>query len=259
MQNLFGIVNLHNALASLLILPSAIGMAIMAIAPHAVLSQSIPSQKINTAEQSAEQRANKRAADAYRQSGLDYRRQERFEEAISDLQKSVSLDPQNIDGRIILGWTQHLAKQRDAAAVSLWEAIYRSPTSLQAFNAIGIVYLVRGDLPQAVLLHSWAAMLKSDNEIAHYNLSLAYHRLQQYDLAIAYAQKASELEPSNPHPFVAQAIAHWSSGDLANGKKLFNQAIAIDARYRSADFLNFLNEAGFSDDQIQTSKIILAS
>ena len=255
MQNLFGIVNLHNALASLLILPSALGMAAMAISPHAALSQSIASQKINTAEQ----RANKRAADAYRQSGLDYRRQERFAEAISDLQKSVSLDPENIDGRIILGWTQHLAKQRDAAAASLWEAIYRSPTSLQAFNAIGIVYLVRGDLPQAVLLHSWAAMLKSDNEIAHYNLSLAYHRLQQYDLAIAYAQKASELEPSNPHPFVAQAIAYWSSGDQANGKKLFNQAIAIDARYRSAEFLDFLNEAGFSNDQIQTSKIILAS
>ena len=203
--------------------------------------------------------ADKRTADEYRQMGLAYRRQERFDEAITALQKSVTLDPQNLDGRIILGWTQHLSKKHDEAAQSLWSAIYLSPTSLQAFNAIGIVYLVRGDLSQSVLLHSWAAMLKSDNEIAHYNLSLAYQRLQQYDLAIAYAQKAIELEPNNPHPFVASAIAQWTAGDRTGAKKIFREAIGVDGRYRSPEFLNFLNEAGFSSDQVQTAKQVLAS
>jgi tetratricopeptide (TPR) repeat protein len=203
--------------------------------------------------------ADKRAADEYRQLGLSYRQQEKFDDAIAALQKSVSLDPDNVDGRIILGWTQHRAKQNDAAALSLWDAIYRSPTSLQAFNAIGIVYLVRGDLPQSVVLHSWAALLKPDNEIAHYNLSLAYQRLQQYDLAIAYAQTAMNLEPTNPHPFIASAIAKWSSGDQTSAKKTFREAIAVDPRYRSPEFLNFLEEAGFSNEQIQLAKQVLAS
>ncbi len=205
------------------------------------------------------QASDQRAADEYRQLGLSYRKQERLDEAIAALQKSINLDPQNLDGRIILGWTQHLAKKDEAAAASLWEAIYISPTALQAFNAIGIVYLVRGDLSQAVVLHSWAAILKVNNEIAHYNLSLAYQRLKQYDLAIAYAQKAIELEPSNPHPFVALAIAQWAAGDRPNAKKIFREAIGVDARYRSPEFLNFLNEAGFSADQIQTAKQVLAS
>ncbi|MDX2257039.1 MAG: tetratricopeptide repeat protein [Pseudanabaenaceae cyanobacterium bins.39] len=200
---------------------------------------------------------DRRAADQYRQQGLSLRRQGRFEEAIAALQQSVNLDPQNIDGRVILGWTQHLAKQPEAAASSLWEAIYRSPTALTAFNAIGIVYLVRGDLPQAVVLHSWAAILKDDNEIAHYNLSLAYQRLQQYDLAIAYAEKATQLEPSNPHPFIAVAIALWSAGDRDRARQVFRQAIAIDGRYGNADFLNFLSEAGFSPEQIQLAKQML--
>jgi tetratricopeptide (TPR) repeat protein len=215
--------------------------------------------KANSSQPAKVTQADKRAADEYRQSGLAYRQQERFDEAIAALQKSVTLDPQNIDGRIILGWTQHLAKKDSEAATSLWEAIYRSPTSLQAFNAIGIVYLVRGDLPQSIVLHSWAAILKTDNEIAHYNLSLAYQRLKQYDLAIAYAQKAIELEPNNPHPFVASAIAKWTSGDQSSAKKTFREAINVDARYRSPDFLNFLNEAGFSNEQIQTAKQVLAS
>ncbi len=209
--------------------------------------------------QANDQRDDQRAADEYRQLGLSYRKQERLDEAIAALQKSINLDPENLDGRIILGWTQHLAKKDEAAAASLWEAIYRSPTSLQAFNALGIVYLVRGDLSQAVVLHSWAALLKVDNEIAHYNLSLAYQRLKQYDLAIAYAQKAIELEPSNPHPFVALAIAQWTAGDRPKAKTIFREAIGVDARYRSPEFLNFLNEAGFSADQIQTAKQVLAS
>ncbi|MBD2178717.1 tetratricopeptide repeat protein [Pseudanabaena sp. FACHB-1998] len=222
-----------------------------------VMGQAIAvNSKIKTS-QTETSRIDKRAADEYRQQGLSYRQQERFDEAIASLQKAVNLDPQNVDGRIILGWTQHLARKPDQAAASLWEAIYRSPTSLQAFNAIGIVYLVRGDLSQSVLLHSWAALLKNDNEIAHYNLSLAYQRLQQYDLAIAYAQKAMELEPSNPHPFVALAIAQWTSGDRTGAKKVFREAVGIDGRYRSPEFLSFLNEAGFSNDQIQTAKQVL--
>lgn len=215
--------------------------------------------KTSSPQSSKLTQADKRAADEYRQLGLSYRKQERFEEAIAALQQSVTLDPSNLDGRIILGWTQHLAKKDEAAAASLWDAIYLSPTSLQAFNAIGIVYLVRGDLPQAVILHSWASLLKTDNEIAHYNLSLAYQRLKQTDLAIAYAQKAIELEPNNPHPFVALAIAQWTSGDRASAKRIFREAIGVDARYRSSEFLDFLNEAGFSADQIQTAKQVLTS
>ncbi len=215
--------------------------------------------KANTSLANQISPVDQRAADEYRQLGLSYRKQERFDDAIAALQQSVRLDPQNIDGRIILGWTQHLAKKHEAAATSLWEAIYRSPTSLQAFNAIGIVYLVRGDLPQSVVLHSWAALLKTDNEIAHYNLSLAYQRLKKYDLAIAYAQKASKLEPSNPHPLVALAIAQWTSGDQSGAKKTFRDAISVDVRYRSSDFLSFLNEAGFSNEQIQIAKQVLAS
>lgn len=249
LSNIFSLLNL------LILITSGISISSWSSASSAIAANPKP----NSAQSAKTSQADKQAAEEYRQLGLAYRKQERLDDAIAALQKAVTLDPQNIDGRVILGWTQHLAKRHDTAAASLWEAIYRSPTSLQAFNAIGIVYLVRGDLPQSVVLHSWAALLKTDNEIAHYNLSLAYQRLQQYDLAIAYAKNAIELEPTNPHPFVALAIAQWTSGNQPSAKKTFRDAIGVDARYRSSEFLNFLNEAGFSNDQIQTAKQILAS
>lgn len=193
----------------------------------------------------------------YRQLGLQYRSQERFPDAIAALQKAVELDAKNINGRINLGWTLHLAKQEQAAIEMLESTIPYNPFHVPTFNALGIVYLVKGDLMAAILTHSWAAMLNSQNEIAYYNLSLGFERVMAYDWAISCAETAVELEPSNPHPLVALAIAQNGQGDLKQAQRSFQQAINLDGRYRDRRFLDFLAEAGFSADQIQESKRLL--
>lgn len=198
-------------------------------------------------------------ASKYRELGLRYQQQQRYVEAIATMQKSVALDPQNIIGRVNLGWTQHLAGQEGASAESLLQAAYRDPFSVQTFNALGIVYLVGGDLTSAVTAHSWAAILKSDNEIAYYNLSLSCHRLRHYALAAITASVAAQLEPNNPHPFVALAIAHWDGGKRNLSLKAYRLALHLDSRYSDRTFLDNLKKAGFSQEQIQTSKQVLSA
>ncbi len=194
----------------------------------------------------------------YRQQGLAYRNQKLYPQAIAALEKSVELSPQDLNGRIILGWTLHLAGQRKQAERSLIQAIYINPFSVQAFNALGIVYLVDGNLGQAVLVHNWAALLNPNNEIPHYNLSLAYHRLGFLDWAIASTNMAAKLEPDNPHPLVAKAISLWDRGDRSEAKQVFRQAIRIDSRYADSEFLDYLDESGFSTKQIILSKLVLS-
>ncbi|MBO3460431.1 tetratricopeptide repeat protein [Aetokthonos hydrillicola Thurmond2011] len=191
-------------------------------------------------------------ASDYRQLGLLYRQQGQYPKAIEAMQKSVALEPENIMGRVNLGWTQHLAGKEEAAAKSLWEVIYRKPLFVPAYNALGIVYLVDGNLSATVLLHTWAAILKPDNEVAYYNLSLALHRLQVYNLAILTANRSAILEPNNPHPLVAAAIAYWDSGDKKTARKIYQKAINLDSRYSSQAFFSNLKQAAFSSDQIQT-------
>lgn len=196
-------------------------------------------------------------ASEYRQLGLTYRQQERFPEAIVALQKSVELDPQNLDGRVLLGWTLHRGGEQAAAAQTLQQTVLQNPFYVPTLNALGIVYLVDGKLPAAVFTHTWAALLKPNNEIAYYNLSLAFHRLQQYEAAIVNALKAAELEPDNPHPLVALAIAQWGRGDRSTAQETYRRAMSLDARYADSSFLDYLNEAGFSGDQIQQVKKVL--
>lgn len=197
------------------------------------------------------------SADQYRQQGLAYRQQERYPEAIAALTRAVELDPQNISGRVVLGWTQHRAGQSTAAATTLLDAFYLNPFNVPTSNALGIVYLVGGNLSAAITTHTWAALLKPDNEIAHYNLSLALERIGQYDLAVATAKEAARLEPTNPHPLIALALAHWGNQDRALAQQTFRWAIDLDGRYGDARFLTYLNEAGFSPEQIQRSQQIL--
>ena len=194
----------------------------------------------------------------YRTLGLQYRQQEQFAEAIAALEKAVELEPKNLDGRVLLGWTQHQAKQGEAAAETLWQVIFEDPYKVTAFNAVGIVHLVSGDLLPALLTHIWAATLKPDNEIAYYNLSLTCQRLELYDCSIATALQAGKLEPSNPHPLVALALAHWSKGDRPAARQAYQQALALDGRYGGVGFLAYLTEAGFSLDQVKTTEQILA-
>ncbi len=207
---------------------------------------------------SATSAVNPYQASKYRELGLLYQQQQRYSEAIATMKKSVALAPQNIIGRVNLGWTQHLAGQESAAAESLLQAAYRDPYSVPTFNALGIVYLVGGDLTSAVTVHTWAAMLKADNEIAYYNLSLSYHRLRQYAFAAITANIAAQLEPTNPHPFVALAIAHWDGGERNRSMKAYRLAFNLDSRYSDRAFLGHLKKAGFSREQIQTAEQVLS-
>lgn len=191
------------------------------------------------------------SASEYRSLGLSYRASERYKEAIASFEKAVEMEPQNISGRVMLGWTQHLAGQETAAAHSLWQALSYNPRFVPALNALGIVYLVSGELNATVFIHTWAAILEPKNEVAYYNLSLAFERLRLYELAIPSAKKAATLEPNNPHPLVALAIAYWGLGDRAAAKLAYGRALNLDPRYSDRSFLAHLKKAGFSTEQIR--------
>jgi tetratricopeptide (TPR) repeat protein len=201
---------------------------------------------------------NVKEAGKYRQIGIQERDRGRYPQAIQALEKAVELDPQNLSGRVILGWTLHFAKQEQFAASALQEALERDPNYVPALNALGIVYLVSGNLQAAVTTHTKAIQLNPKNEVAYYNLCLAYHRLQQYDEAIAKGKQATVLEPNNPHPWVALAIAYWDKGEKSLAQQSYSQAIALDSRYRERWFLAHLEQAGFSAEQIQLSGQVLA-
>ncbi|MGL5032167.1 MAG: tetratricopeptide repeat protein [Microcystaceae cyanobacterium] len=195
--------------------------------------------------------ADRKAAQNYRQSGLKLRQQGNYTEAIASFEKGAKLDPSNLSGRILWGWTLHLAEKETEATEVLQQVLVQDANNIPALNALGIVYLVSGNLNDAVKTHQQAVNLNPKNEIAHYNLALAYQRLKDYDSALTHAQQATQLEPNNPHTWVAIALVYWDKGDKSQAKTMYKRAINLDPRYRQSSFLSHLKLAGLSGDQIQ--------
>ncbi len=198
-------------------------------------------------------------AEEYRLQGLDYRSQGRYEEAIASLEQSVARAPDHQGGRVILGWTQHLAGESETAAQTLTEAFYADPFDVSTLNALGIVQLVEGHLGKAIASHLWAAHLNPDNEVAHFNLSLAAQRLDLQDWAVETAARAAQLEPYNPHPLIAEAVALWSQGDRLLAQQRYQDALALSPRYGTADLDFYLEQAAFSPEQIAIAYAIVDS
>lgn len=192
-----------------------------------------------------------------REKGIAARDRGDLTEAIAQFQQAVKREPRNLTGLVSLGWTLHLAKQDEAAAAVLERTLWVDPYHAPTFNALGIVYLKNNDLLRSVLTHRWAAAIQPNNEIAHYNLSLAYQRLKQFDEAIAAAKTAIRLEPDNPHPLLALAIAYLEKGDREEAKQVFRQAIEMNPLYASRGGLDYLADAGFSAGQIEQMALLL--
>ncbi|HEY9880035.1 MAG TPA: tetratricopeptide repeat protein [Leptolyngbyaceae cyanobacterium] len=224
--------------------------------PATVLASAAPSQTVQMALTYPAFLIDVKAAERYRQAGLRYRQSGNFEGAIAALKIAAALDPLNPNSYVILGWTQHLAGNRSAAAQTLETALDQTSENVPALNALGIVYLVEGDLQAAIATHNRAAELKPNNEIAHYNLSLAHQRLGQLEQAQTHAELATQLEPNNPHPWVALALVHWSKEEQPQAQKLYQQVVEMDGRYQYADFLPKLAKAGFSPEQIQMTEAV---
>ncbi len=225
------------------------------------------SQGALTVLKQAEQTAPSSAA-VQRVLGLVYQRQENYAQAIAALRQAVELDAKNLQGQLSLGWTLHLDGQDAEAAQSLWQAIELNPKSVEAYNALAIVRLAQDNVEAALAINRWALRLKPDNEIAFYNLALACHRAWDWPCALDSAQRAAQLEPSNPHPPLAAAIAYQDRDFGSQGKRglspeakrLARQATELDSRFFDASFRdNNLRRAGFSVEQRQTAALILGA
>ncbi len=200
---------------------------------------------------------SKTAAAKLRQLGLRYRQQGRYTDAIISLEEATSVEPENLSGQVLLGWTLHLGGREASAMKVLEQVLEKDANYIPALNALGIVYLVSGDLDKAVITHERAKEIRANNEIAYYNLTLAYQRLKKYDLAIARGKQATILEPTNPHPWVALALVYWGQGMKTQARQTYNRAVQLDSRYGQSKFLINLKQAGFSEEQIDNVREIV--
>lgn len=106
------------------------------------------------------------------------------------------------------------------------EAVRQDPHFLGALNTLGVVYLRRGALPQAVAVFGHALERDGDNRTALSNLANALARQGRSEESMAVQRRLAKLEPEPPFHYFNLGLAAMKQQDFGTAKALFSREVA---------------------------------
>ena len=149
--------------------------------------------------------------------GKVYAKQGRLDDAIIVIEKTIEIQVDNTEAHYQLAQTyiKRGEKKKAATAMAFFKVlrqtdplleeaemwVKRHPNDARGYNNLGIVYLARRRVEDAIKSYKHAISLAPTLATAHYNLGHAYHKQKKMNLAIAAYQQALTLDTT-------LAIAH---------------------------------------------------
>lgn len=148
-------------------------------------------------------------------------------------QELLKLDPLNLSGLYFLA-TIDLEEGRISDAVAGFETIIENyPQAAQAKNALAYLYCEEGvNLPQALVLAEEALEIDPLNGAYLDTLGWIYFKLGDYDQALMYLEKASQLA-FDPEIFDHLGQAYAAKNMMDKAKKAWESSLRLDPSQKS--------------------------
>lgn len=166
--------------------------------------------------------------------GTGLLKQERLEEAVTEFQRAVELDPEYTAARLNLGYLYDRLGRLEEAMAEYRKVIELDPGNLLARNNLGVLYNSKGLHEDAIREFEEVLRLNPSDATAQKNLEIARKNsgiVQEREERIARARKAVEANPTNPR----------ASYDLA---RIY---AAFDEKEQAMEWLARALELGFND------------
>ena len=142
----------------------------------------------------------------------------KYEEALSELQKLIELEPDNARYHNNLGNTLYEMKRYDEALAEVQKALELKPDNAAYHSNLGLALHAMKLYGEAWAAKQKAVELAPDNASYQYSLGVTLHEMKLYDEAQAAEQKAVELEPG-------YAMYHEQLGVTLHAMKRYEEAL----------------------------------
>jgi len=146
-------------------------------------------------------------------SGLAYGMVQKYDLAIADFTKAISIDPKNAEAFNNKGMYLSEKGMLDSALIYLNKAIEIKPDSYEAIYNKGNNYAKAGDFTAAITLYNEAIKVKPDYTDAVLNLGNSYAALKDYNNALKYFRMVEQADPTNAKVLFNIGITYRILGD----------------------------------------------
>lgn len=148
----------------------------------------------------------------------------RHELALAHFEEAERLGPENVEVLTNFGGTlTMLARYEDGEAV-LKRALRLAPDDVPARLAMGILSFRRGLYAQAEAELGWVCERDETHGVAHYYRGEALNRVGRYDEAEVLVERAADLMPNDPRPFLTLGHLMDRKNQRAEASEMYRRA-----------------------------------
>ena len=147
------------------------------------------------------------------------------EEGLETLRRAVTTGQGHLRARLVLARELSKLRRLDEAVVEYKLVLEEAdPTNLEALNNLGLLFYQMGRYSDALLQLNKGYKRKHDSHIAN-SLGAVYYNLQRWQEALGAFQKAIELEPDFPNPYVGMGDTYQALGKPEEAAYWYDQAL----------------------------------
>jgi predicted TPR repeat methyltransferase len=156
-------------------------------------------------------------------SGVLAHQQDRGEEAVALIERSLQLEPDQPDWYSNLGIVLQERLRLDEAIAAYERAIALDSEHANAHNNLGVVLRAMGRAAEAEAAYRAAIEVDPDHADAHHNLGVLLNGLGRRREAALCFSKVITLRPKHPEARRLLALAHYTLGDIDRAIEVFEE------------------------------------
>jgi serine/threonine protein kinase/Tfp pilus assembly protein PilF len=150
-----------------------------------------------------------------------------YDEAVSGFQRTIELDPTNVNAYLGLAKTYDLLGQAARAEKTFRDAINISPQCWRCYNQLGVFLNSHARYSEAAQAWEKVTELTPDNVWGYMNVAAAYFNCGNFEKADEYLRRSLQLAPDNPDIYSNAGTVSFFLGHFEEDAKYCKKALEL--------------------------------
>ena len=173
-------------------------------------------------------------ANAYLNRGNVYNNQEKWELVLANYNKAIAINPDFADAYVNRGLFYYNQKKWELALADWNKVIAINPDDTEAYISRGVLYVNLKKWELALADYNKAIAINPDYAEAYYNRGLFYYDQKKWELALADWNKAIDINPDFAQAYVNRGLLYVNLKKWELALADFNKAIDINPDFAQA-------------------------